>query len=189
VALCHWPCCCRCRPCRRRRRPCCRRCLHRRACRRRCRHRRHHFHRCRHLRRRHRRRSLPRTSRKSSPRPRRPPTHPSPRARSARQTGCTSTPQRLSPGNRPSHRTTLGGSVDRRSLGLGGKLLLLVLGVTEVLQRRTWLTLPFVAGATRRTLIFLVLAHGQMEEKRELEKKQQMIRGCVKTTTGQASYL
>jgi hypothetical protein len=82
-----------------------------------------------------------------------------------------------------------GGSIDRWSLGLGGKLLLWVLGITEVLWGRTWLTLPLVAGATRRTLTFLVLAHGQMEEKRELEKKQQMIRGCVKRTTVQAGYL
>jgi hypothetical protein len=82
-----------------------------------------------------------------------------------------------------------GGSIGRRSLGLRGKLLLRVLGVTEVLRGRTWLMLPFVAGATRRTPTFLVLAHGQMEEKRELEKKQQMVRGCVKKTTEQAGYL
>jgi hypothetical protein len=49
--------------------------------------------------------------------------------------------------------------------------------------------LPLVARVTRRTSTFLVLAHGQMEEKRELEKKQQMIRGCVKRTTVQAGYL
>jgi hypothetical protein len=82
-----------------------------------------------------------------------------------------------------------GGSIDRRSLRLGGKLLLRVLEVTKVLQGRTWLTLPFVAGATRQTSTFLVLAHGQMEEKRELEKKQQMIEGCVKRTTVQAGHL
>jgi hypothetical protein len=82
-----------------------------------------------------------------------------------------------------------GGSIDRRSLGLGGKLLLRVLGVTEVLRGRTWLTLPLFAGATRRTSTFLVLAHGQMEEKRELEKKQQMIGGCVKRTMVQIGYL
>jgi hypothetical protein len=108
VALCHWPCCCCCRPCRCRR-SCRRRCLHRRPCRRRCCHHRHHLHCCRRLRRRCRRSSLPRTSRKSSPRPRRPPTHSSPRARRARRTGCTSTPWRLSPGSRLSRRMTLGG--------------------------------------------------------------------------------
>jgi hypothetical protein len=108
VALCHWPCCCRCCPCR-----CpCRRCL-RRPCRRRLRrpcrrhrcHRHHHCHRRRRPRR-HCRRHLPRTSRRSSPRPRRPLTHPSPQAQSARWIGCTSKPRRLSPRNRPSHRTT-----------------------------------------------------------------------------------
>jgi hypothetical protein len=60
---------------------------------------------------------FPHTSRKSYPRSRRHPTHPSPRARHARQTGCTSTSRRLSPRSRPSHRTTLGGSVGRRLLG------------------------------------------------------------------------
>jgi hypothetical protein len=79
--------------------------------------------------------------------------------------------------------------MDRRSLGLGGKLLLWVLGIIEVLRGRTWLMLLLVAGATRRTPTFLVLAHGQMEEKRELEKKQQTIGGCVKRTTVQAGYL
>jgi hypothetical protein len=69
------------------------------------------------------------------------------------------------------------------------KLLLRVLGVTEILRGRTWLALPLVAGATWRALTFLVLAHGQMEEKRKLEKKQQMIEGCVKRTTVQAGYL
>jgi hypothetical protein len=92
----------------------------------------------------------------------------------------------------------LGGGIDRRSLGLGGELLLRVLGgelllrvlgVTEVLRRRTWLMLPLVTGAMQRTPTFLVLAHGQMEGKRELEKKQQMIRRCVKKTTEQAGYL
>jgi hypothetical protein len=58
-----------------------------------------------------------------------------------------------------------GGSVDRRPLGPRGKLLLRVLRVTEVLRGRTWFTLPLVAGATWRTSILLVLAHGQMEEK------------------------
>jgi hypothetical protein len=183
VALCHWPCCCCCRPCRHRR-SCRRRCLNHRPCYRR-RRRRHHLHCCRHRR----RRSLPQTSRKSSPRLRRPLTHPSPRARRARRTGCTSTPRRLSPGSRPSTRTTLGGSIDRRSLGLEGKLLLRVLEVTKILRGRTWLTLPLVAGVTWRTSTFLVLAHGQMEEKRKLEKKQHMFEGYVKRTTMQACYL
>jgi hypothetical protein len=177
AALCHWP-CCRCRrPCHRRR-SCRRHCLHRRPCRRRCRRHHRHFHRCRRLRRR-RRHSLPRTSRKSSPRLRRPLTHPSPRARHARWTGCTSRPPRLFPGSRPSHRTTLGGggSVDRRPLEPGGNLFLRVLRVTEVLRGRTWFALPLVTGATWRTSPLFVLAHGQMEEKRELEEKQQMIEG------------
>jgi hypothetical protein len=122
VALCHWPCCCP----YRRRRSCRRHCLHRRHCRRR---RRRQLHRCCCLRRRCRRRSLPRTSRKSSPRPRRPPTHPSPRARARSTDRMYIHTRRLSPRNRPSRRTTPGGSIDRRSLGLGGKLLQ-VLGVT-----------------------------------------------------------
>jgi hypothetical protein len=104
VALCHWPCC-----------RCHRNCLHRCPRRRRGRRRRRHLHRyrrhCRRLRRR--RRSLPRTSRKSSPCPKRPSTHPSPRARHARRTRCTSTPRRLSPRSRPSHRTTSGGGERR----------------------------------------------------------------------------
>jgi hypothetical protein len=110
-------------------------------------------------------------SRKSSC-PRKHPTHPSLRAQHARQTGCTSTPQRLSPESRPSHRMTPGGggSVDRRPLGPGGKLLL-VLRVTEVLRGRTWFTLPLVAGATWRTSTLLVLAHSQMEENKELGER------------------
>jgi hypothetical protein len=177
VALCHWPCCrCPCRP----HRSCRRHCLHRRPCHRRCRCRRRHLQRCRrHCRRlrcRRHRRSLPRASRKSSPRSRRPPTHPSPRARHARRTGCTSTPRRLSLGSRPSHQTTPGGSVDRRPLEPRGNLLR-VLRVTEVLRGRTWFALPLVARATWRTSTLFVLAYGQMEEKRELEEKQQMIEG------------
>jgi hypothetical protein len=70
-----------------------------------------------------------------------------------------------------------GGSVDRRPLGPGGNLLLWVLRVTEVLHWRTWFALPLVAGATWRTSTLFILAHGQMEEKRELEEKQQMIEG------------
>jgi hypothetical protein len=89
VALCHWPCRCRCR-CRR---PCCRR--PRRRLRRRPRRRCH-------------RRSPPRTSQRSPPRPRRPSTHPSPRARSARWPGCRTTPRWRFPRNRLSLRTMPG---------------------------------------------------------------------------------
>jgi hypothetical protein len=116
--LCPWPCCCRrcpwrCRrPCRRCLRHPCRRRLRRPFRRRRCHRCRHRHRRCR-PRRRHQCRSPPRTSRNSSPRSRRPPTHLSPRAWSARRPGCTSTPRRLSPGNRPNHRTTPG---ERRRL-------------------------------------------------------------------------
>jgi hypothetical protein len=92
VALCHWPCLCRRRPCR---------CCHRHRLHRRCRlHRRRHPCRLRHH------RSPPRMSRRSPPRPRRSPTHPSPRAWSARWPGFTSTPRQQSPRNRSSHRTT-----------------------------------------------------------------------------------
>jgi hypothetical protein len=87
------------RPCRR---PCHRRLCHRP--RRRRRHRRRH---CR-PRRHHHRRSPPRTSQRNPPHLRRPPTHPSPRAQSARWLGCMSTPRRRSPGNRPSHQTIPG---------------------------------------------------------------------------------
>jgi hypothetical protein len=103
VASSHWPCCCPC--CRHRRRRChlCRR--RHRSC---CRLRRHH-HRLRHRRRhRHRRRRPPWTSPRSSPRPRSTPTHPSPRARHARQPVCRFTPLRRSPGSRLSHQTTPG---------------------------------------------------------------------------------
>jgi hypothetical protein len=101
VASSHWPCCCpcccpccrcHCRPCCRRRRPCRRR---------RCRLRRHRHHR-------HRRRCSPQTSPRSPPRLRSTPTHPSPRARSARWPGCRFRPPRQSPGSRLNHQTTLG---------------------------------------------------------------------------------
>src|SRR5699024_2271288 len=49
-----------------------------------------------------------RRRRPSPPHPRSTPTHPSLRARRARRPGCTSRPPRLSPGSRPSHRTTPG---------------------------------------------------------------------------------
>jgi hypothetical protein len=61
--------------------------------------------------------------------------------------------------------------IDRRPLGLGGKLLLRVLEVTKVLRGRTWLTLPLIAGAVRRTSTFLVLAHGRLAEKRKVGKE------------------
>jgi hypothetical protein len=112
VASSHWPCCCPCCcrrclcPCCCRRRPCCHRC--RPCCRRRyCRRRRR-------LRRRRRRRHLRRPSRASPPRPRSTPTHPSPRARSARWPECKSRSPRQSPESRLSHRTTLGGETGAR---------------------------------------------------------------------------
>jgi hypothetical protein len=110
VARCHWPCRCHCqrrhyRPYRhsRRRRP-------HRPCRRRRRLRRRHHcrRRCRRPHRRCSRCSAPRTSRRSSPHPRKPLTHPTPRARHARRNGCTSRPLRLTPRSRPSHQTTSG---------------------------------------------------------------------------------
>jgi hypothetical protein len=101
VASTHWPCCCpcchrHCRPCCRRHHPCrCRRHHHRRL----RRHRHHH----------HRRRCPPRMSPRSPPRPRSTPTHPSPRARSARRPGCRSRPPRQALGSRLNHQTTPGG--------------------------------------------------------------------------------
>jgi hypothetical protein len=56
------------------------------------------------------------------------------------------------------------------TLGLGGKLLLRVFGVTEVLQGRIWLAFPFIAGVVRRTPTLLVLSHGRLEEKRKVGK-------------------
>jgi hypothetical protein len=104
VASSHWPCCCPCcyPCCRRHCRSCCR-CHHPCRCRRRyhrrLRRRRHHH---------HRRRCPPRTSPRSPPRPRSTPTHPSPRAWSARRPGCRSRPPRQSPRSRLNHQTTLG---------------------------------------------------------------------------------
>jgi hypothetical protein len=100
VASSHWPCCCPCCcPCCRHRRRRCHLCRRRhRSCRRLHRRRRH----------RHRRRRPPRTSPRSSPRPRSTPTHPSPRARRARRPGCRFIPLRQSPGSRLSHQTTPG---------------------------------------------------------------------------------
>jgi hypothetical protein len=97
----HWPCRCHCHPCRCRHRPC------RRPC---CRRHRHHRHpRCRRRPRRHRyRRSPPRTSQRSPPHPRRPLTHPSPRAQRARRPRCMSTPLQQSPRNRLSCQTMPG---------------------------------------------------------------------------------
>jgi hypothetical protein len=43
---------------------------------------------------------------------------------------------------------------------LGGKLLLRVLRIAEVLRRRGRLALPLVVGMMRRTSAFLALAHG-----------------------------
>jgi hypothetical protein len=56
--------------------------------------------------------------------------------------------------------------MDRRSLGLGGELLLRVLGIAEVLRMRSWLALPLVAGMVRGASAFLALANGGVEEKR-----------------------
>jgi hypothetical protein len=56
--------------------------------------------------------------------------------------------------------------MDRRSLRLEGELLLRVLGIAEVLQRRSWLALPLVAEMVRGASAFLALAHGGVEEKR-----------------------
>jgi hypothetical protein len=75
------------------------------------------------------------------------------------------------PRNRPSHRTTPGERRRPTTLGLGGKLLLRVLGVTKVLRGRTWLALPLIPGAVRRTSTFLVLAHGRLAEKRKVGKE------------------
>jgi hypothetical protein len=98
VAPSHWPYCCPyCCPCCRRRRHLRRR---RRHLHRRRRHRRRPCHR------RHRR--PPRTSPRSPPRPRRPPTHLSPRAWHALRPGCKSIPPRRSPRSRLNHQTTPG---------------------------------------------------------------------------------
>jgi hypothetical protein len=134
-------------------------------------------------------RSPPRTSQRSSPRPRRPPTHPSPRARSARWLGCMSTPRRWSLGIVWVIGRCRGRGVDRRPLGLGGKLLLRVLGIAEVLRGRARLVLPLVAGVVRRTSAFLALAHVWVEKKRKEKNKKQTSERCVKTLVKQALYL
>jgi hypothetical protein len=82
-----------------------------------------------------------------------------------------------------------GRGVDRRPLGLGGKLLLRVLRIAEVLRGRARLALLLVAGMVRRTSAFLALAHGGVEEKRKEENKQQTAERCVKTPVKQALYL
>jgi hypothetical protein len=82
-----------------------------------------------------------------------------------------------------------GSGVERRPLGLGGKLLLRVLGIVEVLRGRARLALLLVAGVVRRTSAFLALAHGGVEEKRKEESKQQTAERCVKTPVKQALYL
>jgi hypothetical protein len=151
VASSHWlgccPCCC---PCRCRHRPC--------RCRRR---RRHHLRRRRRLR--HCRRCPPRTSPRSPPHPRSTLTHPSPRARRARRPGCKSRPPRQSPGSHLNHHTTPGRGGGRRTLGLGGELLLRVLRVAEVLRGRSRLTFALITRARRGTATLLILAHGGKE--------------------------
>jgi hypothetical protein len=169
VASSHWPCCCpcccpccrcHCRPCCRRRCPCRHRLRHHRRLRRR------HHHR-------HRRRCSPRMSPRSPPRPRSTPTHPSPRARSARRPGCRT-------------RRHRGRDGSRRSLGLGGELLLRVLRVAEVLRRRSQLTFALVTRARRRTATFLTLAHGGEGGKK---KRVSSSKRCKKTGEAKALFI
>jgi hypothetical protein len=79
--------------------------------------------------------------------------------------------------------------MDWRPLGLGGELLLRVLRIAEVLQKRSWLALPLVAGVVRRNPTLLAFAHGGVKEKRKEESKQQAAERYVKTPVKQALYL